>query len=436
VKRGWLLTLFYCTSTSFTSVLGRIFLRGIDAIDYTKARNVSLTFTYEFYLSISSHLLSYFAAMRLLGFGAPLLDLTVPAVGRLALEKVGLRSGGHSVNLLSDQAKAEVVAAAMQHPNRVETVGGSVLNTLRVASYYARTRGGGADLTCAFLGSVGDDAEGETIALRLQRAGIKTTALQVIPNVRTGVCACLVDDQRERTLVTVRGAAGLLEPSFVTETRVGAFDAVYFGAFILSTANRREVAATLAQLAQARGVPFCLNLSAADVVKVGAPVRQFVLDLLPKCNIVFGNADEVKALLDETSEGTTTDLAMGLASMLESDGVAVVTDGSRPAAFALRLPSTASLRTTTATTSSVRAFTCPAPPMVPHAEIVDSNGCGDSFVGGYVGCGGLCVTMIIVATVVTSDGGSGERCVWLPLHIASRDSACSEQIASHQSACD
>jgi sugar/nucleoside kinase (ribokinase family) len=219
-----------------------------------------------------------------------------------------------------------------------------------------------------------------------------------------------VDEQRERTLVTVRGAAGLLEPSFVTETRVGAFDAVYFGAFILSTANRREVAATLARLAQARGVPLCLNLSAADVVKVGAPVRQFVLDLLPKCNIVFGNTDEIKALLDDTEGGpiTNADLATDLASMLASDAVVVVTDGSRPAAFALRSLSTASSSTTTATTSSVRAFTCPAPPKVPHAEIVDSNGCGDSFVGGYItcGCGGLGVLMIVVAAVVIIDGGS------------------------------
>lgn len=318
------------------------------------------------------------SARLLLGFGNPLLDCTVPAIGRFDLGSLGIASGSHA-RQLPECTKASVVDSALVHPDRSITLGGSVLNTLRVfrRAFGHNATEGSADVQCAFVGAVGDDDRGLMLKQECTKAGIRTNALQTIKGMRTGVCACLVDHEGERTLVTQRGAAAHIESSPITKPNepmsllLHAACAIYVSSFVLSTDNRRSIASHLASLAHKQQIPLCLNLSSSSLMQDAQVVGVLNRDLLPRCKVVFGNKAECAALLGPQTRCDSSTLASRLSQLLPVGGIAVVTDGPAAVVYAEHTPEHPTV-------------VCKPPPRVPLCELVDTNGAGDAFVGGWL----------------------------------------------------
>jgi len=95
------------------------------------------------------------------------------------------------------------------------------------------------------------------------------------------------------------------------------------------------------------------------------------MSLLPQASYVFGNGDELKAfatLRAWPTDGDLLPLAQKLADLLGPRGTAVITQGALDTLVALQ---------------GMSAFSISVPP-VRSEEIIDTNGCGDAFVGGFL----------------------------------------------------
>jgi sugar/nucleoside kinase (ribokinase family) len=144
---------------------------------------------------------------------------------------------------------------------------------------------------------------------------------------------------------------------------------LYLTTFALTSAERRLAASRLAGTASASGVVLALNLGSEMLLR-REDVRAAVLELLPHCSLVFGNRGELEALLaglgvGEEVTGATGGQAAAVASKLAPGGQVVVTDGPNPVTVASR----------------DFWIQCEVPPV----RVVDTNGAGDAFVGGFVG---------------------------------------------------
>ena len=227
--------------------------------------------------------------------------------------------------------------------------GGQAANT---AAWLARA-GAGAILVAA----VGDDHAGRERIAELVAAGVRC-AVRAHAGVPTGSVVVL-SSARERTMITDRGAALLLDPADVTAAVKAAQGATHLhlsGYPLLHAGSRPGGLAALAA-ARERGLTTSVDAaSAAPLTRLGA--RTF-LDLLPGIDLLLCNADEAAALA-----GTGTPEAQA-AALTTIAGNVVVKRGADGAVWASRdgvLRSVAGVR---------------VPPL-------DPTGAGDAFAAGLL----------------------------------------------------
>eukprot|EP00035_Acanthoeca_spectabilis_P016391 m.333900 g.333900 ORF g.333900 m.333900 type:complete len:404 (+) comp16524_c0_seq2:2705-3916(+) len=329
----------------------------------------------------------------IIGVGNPTVDVTA-LVARADLTALGITPGSDLAGA-EQPLKVKVVEAVLS--GRVGAVvsrapGGSALNSIRVAAW---GQPASLPVATAFLGAIGDDAEAEIIRDSMAALSV-TPLLQAVPGERTAVCAALIEPAtRDRALAVIRGAAGHLDPAHLESPAVSEAVAsaavLYASAFVLSTPPRAALVRALAHRASTSNgrTAFALNLSSASLLRKVGPA---VLELLPSCRWVFGARDELEVLAETanppteapadlvdkaaTAAAAANGRAMWLATFLPSDGCLVVTDGPRP--------TTIIAGGTTGDDDGGRVLTTYPVPPVPAAEIVDTNGCGDAFVGGFL----------------------------------------------------
>lgn len=301
----------------------------------------------------------------LVGFGNPTVDVTVH-VTIAELSELGLRVGSEIASASQD-TKERVVSAALSNPCTHVTPGGAALNSMRVAAW-----SGKESIRASFLGSVGQDANAKILTDAMHAVGVTPLLLEVASE-STGVCAALVENiSRDRSLATVRGAAGAITPEFLRTPAVASAlqeaSLLYATSFVLTTPARAACAMHMAGVAAARGVPFALNLSSAGMLP---KVDRVLANLLPMCGYVFGNAEELRAFARLRSWDTAAsdmECAKWLAAMLGPGGAAVITAGPESTLMARKDGEAQFFRV----------------PIVPKDDIMDTNGCGDAFVGGFL----------------------------------------------------
>lgn len=143
---------------------------------------------------------------------------------------------------------------------------------------------------------------------------------------------------------------------------------IYVSGFFLTVSP--PTAMHVARTAHAQGKIFCLNISAPFV-----PEHFFgpLADLLPYVDYLFGNESEALALAAalHLAPSSVSAIAAHLAAMPKVDGTrgrcVVVTQGAVP--------------TVVAVDGRVDLF--PVEPLA-AGEIIDTNGAGDAFVGGFL----------------------------------------------------
>jgi adenosine kinase len=305
----------------------------------------------------------------ILGLGNPLLDEQT-FVDTAFLEKYLLNPNDA---ILAEGASHQALFAEIPKRSDVEYVaGGSAQNTIRAAQWCLGANRAGRT---AYFGSVGVDEAAETMRRCCEAAGVAPKYL-TLENEETGKCAVLISDGgKHRSLVAKLAAAEKFQAPFLkkhTADLVEKFEIFYNEGFFVTVSP--EAIDHLALMAKEHGGVYATNISAEFVVSV-PEFREVFLKNLPNTDFLFGNAAEFLALA-RGLEIPTEDLKAVAKFIAESDKTG---NPQRPRTVVI----TQGHETTILAVTGETVREVPVVEVKPEL-IVDVNGAGDAYVGGFL----------------------------------------------------
>jgi len=243
--------------------------------------------------------------------------------------------------------------------------GGATQNTIRVAQWMSQTAG-----ATSYIGSVGKDSYSKQLKDCATADGVAVHYMED-EKTPTGTCAALIMDKERSLVANLSAANNYKKEHFDSEEIqkvVSATGIVYCAGFFL-TVSPPTIMAAGAHCAENNKV-FCMNLSAEFIT-------QFFTDPLmaaiPFVDIMFGNETEAKAFGEKQgyADKSVKNVALEISKMDKTNKgrsrMVVFTQGSES--------------TVVAQDGKVTEF---AVPKLAPEDIVDVNGAGDSFVGGFL----------------------------------------------------
>lgn len=257
------------------------------------------------------------------------------------------------------------------------TAGGSAQNVMRVAAGILRRQA--VKCNVLFTGCIGKDEFGDMMTKKAQEDGV-TTCYSIDETVPTGTCAvCLTDQGKNRSLCAFLGASQKFSDKHLRdnwEQLVANTDIIYITGFLIAVSPVTfnllgEHVANSGNQAKR----FCLNLSAPYV---SAVFGVEIVKIMKYVDILFGNDDEALAYAEHRKWNTTN--VEEIASKICQDEkvrtsvnrIVVLTQGERPIILAQQ-KSDGSV--------DIKHYECK---QIPDSEMVDTNGAGDSFAGGFL----------------------------------------------------
>jgi adenosine kinase len=298
----------------------------------------------------------------ILGMGNPLLDISAP-VDKKLLEKYGLKDGDA---ILAEEKHQPLFAEMAKQKNVQYIAGGATQNTIRVAQWMLQTPG-----ATAYMGCVGKDENGTLLKKACEKDGV-TPHYMVDEKTPTGVCAAPICGV-ERSLCTNLGAANNYNATHCQQPEnwkvVEGAKIIYSAGFFITVSTE---SIKLASREQARTDQiYCLNLSAPFLMQV-PPFKACFVDTMPYVDFLFCNETEAMTWA-ETEGWETTDVSMIatrlslIPSLKSRKRTVVITQGRDP------------------TIVAVNGHVTKHPITVLAKEkLVDTNGAGDSYVGGFL----------------------------------------------------
>ena len=298
----------------------------------------------------------------ILGMGNPLLDISAV----VKPEFLGKYNGGLKANdaILYDK---EDIFEDLAKDYEVEYIaGGATQNSCRVAQWILEK-----PESVAYFGCVGKDQTFETLKKVASQAGVKVLYQNVDKN-PTGKCAVLITGQ-DRSLVTKLDAANdftidHLEKSENWEVVEKA--KIYYSAGFFITVSVPSMLKVAQHASEFADKKFCLNLSAPFISQFFKdPLNQ----VLEYADIVFGNETEADTFAEQNFEKgmDRKDIAKKIAALpYKGKGksrVVIITQGGDPCIL-------------------VENGEVSEHPVIKLSsdQIVDTNGAGDAFVGGFL----------------------------------------------------
>eukprot|EP00871_Galdieria_phlegrea_P004082 jgi/Galph1/4675/GphlegSOOS_G3393.1 len=314
----------------------------------------------------------------ILGIGNPLLDISANVgkwISKLVyvepelLEKYSLKPNNA---ILAEEQHTPLFEELKRYP--VEYIaGGDVLNSIRVAQWLLETT-----KSTTYFGAVGMDEN----SLKLQDCAVEDgveVRYDRKPGLPTGVCGVLVTSSGFcRSMVAHLGAAShyshehlVRQEQWDLVTRAKIF---YSSAFFFTVSP--ESLFELGKHACDNQKTFCLNLAAPFLLE-NSKYFEMLRELLPYVDILFGNETEARTLSKVMN--WHTDNLYSIAEYITKEAkynacprTAIITRGTDP--------------TVVAVGSSQRLWFSQEYGIIPcdPADLVDTTGAGDSFVGGFL----------------------------------------------------
>jgi len=300
--------------------------------------------------------------VAILGMGNPLLDISVE-VDQALMDEFGLENGG----IILAEDKHQPLFPRLQGMAGVQYIaGGATQNTIRVAQWMLQEAG-----ATAYMGCVGKDANADTMKAECDKAGVQ--ALYMVDDATpTGSCACCILGT-ERSLCTNLHAANNYKEAHLQQPANWAVASgakiIYSAGFFITVSPASIKLAS--QEAAANGNLYCMNLSAPFIIQV-PPFKGCLDETMPLVDFLFGNETEAQTWAD-CSGWECTDIAFIatrlslIPSKKSRKRTVVITQGKDP--------------TIVACNGHVRLFEINA--LAPE-KIVDTNGAGDAYVGGFL----------------------------------------------------
>eukprot|EP01108_Squamamoeba_japonica_P002516 TRINITY_DN2210_c0_g1_i3.p1 TRINITY_DN2210_c0_g1~~TRINITY_DN2210_c0_g1_i3.p1 ORF type:complete len:378 (-),score=220.30 TRINITY_DN2210_c0_g1_i3:388-1455(-) len=300
----------------------------------------------------------------LIGMGNPLLDISSEVKPEL-LTKYGLEP---SNAILAEEKHMPLYAEMVKDYDVQYVPGGSALNTVRAANWLL-----GDKAHTGYFGSVGKDDNADILKHEANKEGV-FTHFCVDDSKPTGTCAALITDHK-RSLVANLAAAEAFKTEHVSSETAQAMLAkakvLYVTAFFLT--HSPDAAMELGKYAAEKNVPFVMNVSAPFLVQV--PIfKERVLALFEYADYVFCNEHEAAALGEAMGWGADLGVvAQKTAALPKKNGArarrVIFTHGGEPAVL---------------TGGDSPNVTRHAVVPLADGELVDENGAGDAYVGGFL----------------------------------------------------
>ncbi|KAL9651826.1 hypothetical protein ABK040_000174 [Willaertia magna] len=298
----------------------------------------------------------------LYGMCNPLLDISA-VVPKELIEKYEAPLGGA---ILAEEKHMPIYEEIVKNYPVKYIPGGATQNVMRVFQWMNQA----SYPTAVFVGCVGNDEFGKIMKENVTKDGLQVI-YRIDEETPTGTCAVLVNNN-ERALIANLGAANKYKHDhFLSEEVQKALNNAqfyYISGFFLTVSPESVLA--VAEHALQNNKVFSFNLSALFIINF---FNEVLMKVIPYTDYLFGNEDEAKEFA-KTLKLDTTDVGEIAAkvSLLEKkndkrkryvvftqgpDDVCIGYDGK-----------------------------CTKIPVkkIPKEQIVDTNGAGDSFVGGFL----------------------------------------------------
>merc|ERR1719443_386427 len=244
--------------------------------------------------------------------------------------------------------------------------GGATQNSIRVAQWMLQEPG-----QTAYMGCVGDDAYAKKMRDACAADGVN--ALYMVDKaVPTGTCAVCITGN-DRSLVANLSAANNYKASHLQEPANWAVlesaKVIYSAGFFVTVSPESIELASM--MAAKKGSLYCMNLSAPFLMQV-PPFKACFVKTMPYVDFLFGN--ETEALTWAETEGWETTSIAFIATRLslipgmkKKKRTVVITQGCDPTIVAIN--------------GMVKEYPVT---VLPKEKLVDTNGAGDSYVGGFL----------------------------------------------------
>lgn len=299
----------------------------------------------------------------LVGMGNPLLDIS-SEVGQDLLDKYDVKVDNA---ILAEEKHLPIYKELVDNYSPQYIAGGATQNSIRVAQWILS--GNGKPGQTAYFGCVGNDSFGKQLEECASADGVCVHYMkdEITP---TGTCAVLVKDG-ERCLIANLGAANNFKPSHLeTAESKAIYESArlyYIAGFFLTVSI--DSLKIIAEHASANGKTFCLNLSAPFIIDFFADQ---VATALEYADFVFCNE----------SEAATYGKKHGLGEDLEEIALKIAASPKKNADKKRHVIFTqGSTATIVAYDGKVEKH---AIVPLPKEQLVDTNGAGDAFVGGFL----------------------------------------------------
>jgi adenosine kinase len=317
---------------------------------------------------------------RLLGLCNPLMDV-IANVTTEYLEKYGLQT---NKAILAGLEHMSIFGELQGQFKPILQPGGAVQNSMRVAQWILQEK----DAT-AIIGAVGDDHFGSELSRILRSEGV-TPYYHKKSTASTGSCAVLVHN-KERSLVSNPGAARTYHISHLKSIWPTVAAAEMYMSSCFFFRSSLDSLWEVANYAVANNKAFALNLASTPLIHVYSDT---ILAMFPACDYVFCNESEAQTFSKLTGHGTfeVKELAMEIANFPKTTTrprVVVITRGAQDTIVAFQ----------------GRVYNFPVS-KIPRSDIVDTNGAGDAFAGGFLA--GALTGKSVKDCVATGNYAAGE----------------------------